>query len=115
MNLYFFVLKMISVWDYLKYLKQNRIFTNKQIKYLSHITIYVNQLKVYKIIVFKDWNKKNGQKYGITSDQIITPNESDIMFPQLKKELEGSEKGYKMFMYYPKTEKLLCYDGEPLL
>lgn len=106
---------MYSIWDYLLYLKQNKIFTNRQIKFLSHIAIYTNQLEVYKIIVYPDPNKKNGRKYGVNPDlKIITPNESNIIFPKLKKELEGSEIGFKIFIYYPKTEKLLCYEGEPL-
>ena len=105
----------LSAWEYIKILKKHHVFTNKQVKFLSHLCIYTHELNVYKVIVFADPNKKNGKRYGV--NEMITihdknNNPKNISFPKLKKELIGSEVGNKIFMYYPKTEVLNCYEGE---
>ena len=106
---------MIGIWDYVKELKKCHVFTNKQIKFLSHICIYVHELNVYKVIVFADTNKKNGKRYGV--NEMITihdknKNPKNISFPKLKNELIGSEVGNKIFMYCPRTEVMNCFEGE---
>lgn len=105
----------VSIWDYIKELKKRYICHHKQIKYLSHVCIYTHELNVYKVIVFADPNKKNGKRYGVNELIAIhdkNNNPKNITFPKLKKELIGSEVGNKIFMYYPKTEVLNCYEGE---
>ena len=107
----------ISVFDYLTHLRQKRVYSNKQMKFLSHIVIYTNNLKVYKVIVFADTNKKNGRRYGVNEPIVIytkNMNSKNIDFPQLKNELAGSEKDTKMFIYYFKTAEMNVYDGENL-
>ena len=37
-----------------------------------------------------------------------------ISFPKLKKELDGSDVGYKMFIYNIKQDTVKCYEGEGL-
>ena len=124
----------ISVWSYIKELNEKKIFTNKQRKFLSHISIYTLDLNVYKVIVNADMKKKNGKRVGIDYSMLIYEKGKDTLlkykdgmikeekifkvrgetlsFPLLKKEVEGSEKGSKIFIYDVKKDEVNVYDGE---
>ena len=124
----------ISVWSYIKELNDKNIFTNKQRKFLSHISIYTHDLNVYKVIVNADMKKKNGKRVGVDYSMLIYEKGKDTLlkykdgmikeekifkvrgetlsFPLLKKELEGSEKGSKIFIYDVKKDEVNVYDGE---
>ena len=124
----------ISVWSYIKELNDKNIFTNKQRKFLSHISIYTLDLNVYKVIVNADMKKKNGKRVGIDYSMLIYEKGKDTLlkykdgmikeekifkvrgetlsFPLLKKEVEGSEKGSKIFIYDVKKDEVNVYDGE---
>lgn len=124
----------VSVWSYIKELKDKKIFTNKQRKFLSHISIYTHDLNVYKVIVNADMKKKNGKRVGVDYSMLIYEKGKDTLmkykdglikeekifkvrgetltFPLLKKELEGSEKGNKIFIYDVKKDEMNVYDGE---
>ena len=124
----------VSVWSYIKELKDKKIFTNKQRKFLSHISIYTHDLNVYKVIVNADIKKKNGKRVGVDYSMLIYEKGKDTLmkykdglikeekifkvrgetltFPLLKKELEGSEKGNKIFIYDVKKDEMNVYDGE---
>ena len=105
----------LSAWEYIKILKKHHVFTNKQVKFLSHLCIYTHELNVYKVIVFANPNRKNGHRYGVNDMVVIHDkinNPKNIPFPKLKNELKGSEVGNKIFMYYPRTEVLNCFEGE---
>jgi ABC-type molybdate transport system substrate-binding protein len=104
----------LGIWQYIKELKDTyKIFTNKQKKFLSHIAIYTKDLEVYKVIIWKDPRKKNGRRVGVVDDIKIYEKgkNKELLFPKLKKELEGSE-GYKIFMYDTKMDTVNCYEGE---
>ena len=113
----------LGIWEYIKELKDTyKIFTNKQKKFLSHIAIYTKDLEVYKVIIWKDPRKKNGKRVGVVDDiKIYEKGKNkahgaettghEIIYPKLKKELEGSE-GYKIFMYDTKMDTVNCYEGE---
>ena len=107
-----------SIWDYLHYLKfKKRVWTNKQEKFLSHIAIYTNELNTYKIALFADPSKKNGKRYGVNNMITIYThqyNPKNIIFPKLKKDLDGSEVGTKIFMYTFRTADLIVVEGEQL-
>ena len=124
----------VSVWSYIKELNDKKIFTNKQRKFLSHISIYTHDLNVYKVIVNADMKKKNGRRVGVDYSMLIYEKGKDTLlkykdgfikeekifkvrgetltFPLLKKELEGSEKGSKIFIYDVKKDDMNVYDGE---
>ena len=124
----------ISVWSYIKELNDKNIFTNKQRKFLSHISIYILDLNVYKVIVNADMKKKNGKRVGVDYSMLIYEKGKDTLlkykdgmikeekifkvrgetlsFPLLKKEVEGSEKGSKIFIYDVKKDEVNVYDGE---
>ncbi len=124
----------VSVWSYIKELKDKKIFTKKQRKFLSHISIYTHDLNVYKVIVNADMKKKNGKRVGVDYSMLIYEKGKDTLmkykdglikeekifkvrgetltFPLLKKELEGSEKGNKIFIYDVKKDEMNVYDGE---
>ena len=124
----------VYVWSYIKELKDKKIFTNKQRKFLSHISIYTHDLNVYKVIVNADMKKKNGKRVGVDYSMLIYEKGKDTLmkykdglikeekifkvrgetltFPLLKKELEGSEKGNKIFIYDVKKDEMNVYDGE---
>ena len=124
----------ISVWSYIKELNDKKIFTNKQRKFLSHISIYTHDLNVYKVIVNADMKKKNGKRVGVDYSMLIYEKGKDTLlkykdgmikeekifkvrgetlsFPLLKKEVEGSEKGSKIFIYDVKKDEVNVYDGE---
>ena len=124
----------VSVWSYIKELNDKKIFTNKQRKFLSHISIYTHDLNVYKVIVNADMKKKNGKRVGVDYSMLIYEKGKDTLlkykdglikeekifkvrgetltFPLLKKELEGSEKGSKIFIYDVKKDDMNVYDGE---
>ena len=124
----------ISVWSYIKELNDKNIFTNKQRKFLSHISIYTHDLNVYKVIVNADMKKKNGKRVCVDYSMLIYEKGKDTLlkykdglikeekifkvrgetltFPLLKKELEGSEKGSKIFIYDVKKDDMNVYDGE---
>ena len=104
----------LGIWEFIKELKDTyKIFTNKQKKFLSHIAIYTKDLEVYKVIIWKDPRKKNGKRVGVVDDIKIYEKgkNKEIIYPKLKKELEGSE-GYKIFMYDTKMDTVNCYEGE---
>ena len=123
-----------SIWSYIKELNDKKIFTNKQRKFLSHISIYTHDLNVYKVIVNADMKKKNGKRVGVDYSMLIYEKGKDTLlkykdemikeekifkvrgetltFPLLKKELEGSEKGSKIFIYDVKKDDMNVYDGE---
>ena len=105
---------MTSIWEYILELRQKHVYRNNQIKFLSHLAIYTNNLEVYKVVVFADQNKKNGKRYGVNEMiKIHTPETNkNITYPVLKKEIDGSEKGRKIFIYYFGSNSLNCYDGE---
>jgi hypothetical protein len=118
---------MLSVWEYIRELKDKyKVFTNKQRKYLSHICIYTHELQVYKVVVWADPNKdprmsnrkaKYRKRIGdIPSIAVYNKhgNAKNISLPKLKKELDGSDVGYKMFMYNIKMDTVKCYEGEGL-
>ena len=124
----------VSIWSYIKELNDKKIFTNKQRKFLSHISIYTHDLNVYKVIVNADMKKKNGKRVGVDYSMLIYEKGKDTLlkykdglikeekifkvrgetltFPLLKKELEGSEKGSKIFIYDVKKDDMNVYDGE---
>ena len=124
----------VSVWSYIKELNDKNIFTNKQRKFLSHISIYTLDLNVYKVIVNADMKKKNGKRVGVDYSMLIYEKGKDTLlkykdglikeekifkvrgetltFPLLKKEVEGSEKGSKIFIYDVKKDEVNVYDGE---
>ena len=124
----------VSVWSYIKELNDKKIFTNKQRKFLSHISIYTHDLNVYKVIVNADMKKKNGKRVGVDYSMLIYEKGKDTLlkykdglikeekifkvrgetltFPLLKKEVEGSEKGSKIFIYDVKKDDMNVYDGE---
>mgnify|MGYP006885736684 FL=1 len=124
----------VSVWSYIKELNDKKIFTNKQRKFLSHISIYTHDLNVYKVIVNADMKKKNGKRVGVDYSMLIYEKGKDTLlkykdglikeekifkvrgetltFPLLKKEVEGSEKGSKIFIYDVKKDEVNVYDGE---
>ena len=124
----------VSIWSYIKELNDKKIFTNKQRKFLSHISIYTHDLNVYKVIVNADMKKKNGRRVGVDYSMLIYEKGKDTLlkykdglikeekifkvrgetltFPLLKKELEGSEKGSKIFIYDVKKDDMKVYDGE---
>ena len=124
----------VSIWSYIKELNDKKIFTNKQRKFLSHISIYTHDLNVYKVIVNADMKKKNGKRVGIDYSMLIYEKGKDTLlkykdglikeekifkvrgetltFPLLKKELEGREKGSKIFIYDVKKDDMNVYDGE---
>ena len=123
----------LGIWDYIRELKDKyKIFTNKQKKFLSHIAIYTKDLEVYKVIIWKDKRKKNGKRVGVVDDiKIYEKGKNkahggtfgsgsfgssettghEIIYPKLKKELEGSD-GYKIFIYDTKMDTVNCYEGE---
>lgn len=124
----------VSVWSYIKELNDKKIFTNKQRKFLSHISIYTHDLNVYKVIVNADMKKKNGRRVGVDYSMLIYEKGKDTLlkykdgfikeekifkyrgetltFPLLKKELDGSEIGSKIFIYDVKKDDMNVYDGE---
>ena len=124
----------VSIWSYIKELNDKKIFTNKQRKFLSHISIYTHDLNVYKVIVNADMKKKNGKRVGVDYSMLIYEKGKDTLlkykdemikeekifkvrgetltFPLLKKEVEGSEKGSKIFIYDVKKDEVNVYDGE---
>ena len=69
----------ISVWSYIKELNDKNIFTNKQRKFLSHISIYTLDLNVYKVIVNADMKKKNGKRVGVDYSMLIYEKGKDTL------------------------------------
>ena len=106
----------LNVWQYLFEIKSKGVFKNKQRRVLSHVAIYTEGLKVYKVVVFADTFKKHKwQKYGVSDEAtIITPtnNPKNISFPTLTNSLKGSEIGRKLFIYSFSNDDIKCFDGE---
>ena len=69
----------VSVWSYIKELNDKKIFTNKQRKFLSHISIYTHDLNVYKVIVNADMKKKNGKRVGVDYSMLIYEKGKDTL------------------------------------
>ena len=117
----------VSTWDYIKELRAKGVYKNKQKKFLSHIAIYVHQLQVYKVIVFANpdrinkpcYNKNSLRKRYCVTEQVVihtsANNPCNISFPKLKKELDNSDIGYKMFIFDINKDNINVYEGEELL
>ena len=69
---------------------------------------------MYKVAVFANPNRKNGKKCGVNEMiKIHTPeNNKNISFPILTKEIDGSDNGRKIFIWYFRELDIKCYDGE---
>lgn len=104
----------VSIWNYMHELRIKGVYKNKQRKFLSHIAIYVHDLRVYKVIVFPNTARKNGHRYGVNGIAIHTKsnNPRKITFPQLLKEVDNSDKGNMIFIYDCAKDDVNVYSGE---
>ena len=99
----------------IKLINRSKTLTNKEKRELISKGLIEQVINVYKVIVFANPNRKNGHRYGVNDMVVIHDkinNPKNIPFPKLKNELKGSEVGNKIFMYYPRTEVLNCFEGE---
>ncbi|KAI5509366.1 hypothetical protein TVAGG3_0703030 [Trichomonas vaginalis G3] len=98
----------MDVFGYLIELKQNKVYTHKQYKYINRIVLYTNNGKCYRIAVFaepKYFHK--AKKVGITG--MVKVLEAD---KNITSKLTDITKGKFIIQYYVKTGVLSIFDGE---
>ncbi|KAI5499504.1 hypothetical protein TVAGG3_0844590, partial [Trichomonas vaginalis G3] len=98
----------MDVFGYLFELKQNKVYTHKQYKYIDRIVIYTNNGKCYRIAIFaepKYFHK--AKKVGIT--EMVKVLEAD---KNITTKLTDISKGKFIIQYYVKTGVITIYDGE---
>ena len=104
---------MITISEFIINLKITKAYTSKQARVIDFISIYVNDSKVYKvIIVVNPLMMKKAKKLGIdTQYKTIFFDDVDIDLNELKKKCS---KGKFIIMYYPndKNNELNVYEGE---
>ena len=104
---------MITISEFIINLKITKAYTSKQARVIDFISIYVNDSKVYKvIIVVNSLMMKKAKKLGIdTQYKTIFFDDVDIDLNELKKKCS---KGKFIIMYYPndKNNELNVYEGE---
>ena len=104
---------MITISEFIINLKITKAYTSKQARVIDFISIYVNDSKVYKVIIaVNPLMMKKAKKLGIdTQYKTIFFDDVDIDLNELKKKCS---KGKFIIMYYPndKNNELNVYEGE---
>jgi hypothetical protein len=84
----------------------------KRIGDIPSIAVYARSAQASKEAYDKRGNAE--QKQRPTGSSLKRGEGKVISFPKLKKELDGSDVGYKMFIYNIKQDTVKCYEGEGL-
>ena len=104
---------MITLSEFITHLKLSKAYTSKQSVVIDFISIYVNDSKVYKIIiVVNPLMMKKAKKLGFDSQfKTIFFDDVAVDLNEMKKKCS---KGKFIIMYYPndKNSELNIYDGE---
>jgi len=99
----------MEVYNFIDKLRNDKVFTAKQLSHIETVYIYMNDLNVYKVIlaVYPSELKK-AKKCGLK--QIYTIFERD--FGKLKEPCPGTKSGRYLMLYKPYNQTISCYTGE---
>ena len=104
---------MITLSEFIINLKQSKVFTIKQASVIDFISIYVNDSKVYKVIVAVNPQlMKKAKRLGFKGQyKTIFFDDVVIDMSELK---DKRNKGRCIIMYYPndKNNDISVYEGE---
>lgn len=104
---------MITINEFITHLKTTKAFTSKQLVVIDFISIYINDGKVYKVIIaVNPLMMKKAKRLGI-GIQYKTIFFDDIVI-DLNEMKKKCSKGKYIIMYNPndKNNELNVYDGE---
>ena len=104
---------MITINEFITHLKITKAFTSKQLVVIDFISIYINDGKVYKVIIaVNPLMMKKAKRLGIDA-QYKTIFFDDVAI-DLNKMKKKCSKGKYIIMYYPndKNNDFCVYEGE---
>ena len=104
---------MITINEFITHLKTTKAFTSKQLVVIDFISIYINDGKVYKVIIaVNPLMMKKAKRLGIDV-QYKTIFFDDVAI-DLNKMKKKCSKGKYIIMYYPndKNNDFCDYEGE---
>ena len=104
----------MNIHDFVKDLKLTRVFTQKQCTVIENLYIYIEDLKVYKvvIVVHPDMLKK-ARRLGLDTNEgyktIFLDSQTEL---NIKSLLPGVEKGKYIAIYNPNNSECSLFTGE---
>lgn len=102
---------MTYIYDFIKDLRLNGLFTSKQLRFIEHIGIYINDLTVYKIVVVANpCSLKRSSKYGLP--QQFNIHENDFKHIKISEPFDNTSKGKYILMYKPYNNDINVCQGE---
>ena len=109
----------MNIHDFVKQLRLSKVYTTKQTVVIDNLYIYINNMKVYKVIVaVNPAMKKKAKRLGLLSDYITTyfddvpiTIEGDYCYPSCKNN-QSIKEGKYIVIYNPNSGKATVYTGE---
>ena len=112
----------MNIHDFVKQLRLSKVYTTNQTVVIDNLYIYINNMKVYKLIVAVNPNmSKKAKRLGLLSDYITTyfddvpiTIEGEYSSPRLTASIEpiNINKGKYIVIYNPNSGKATVYTGE---
>jgi len=104
----FYSMKM-DIYDLITELRNNKLFTIKQLSHVQSIGFYVSDLNVYKIVIAVYPNElKKAAKLGLKNQYNFFTKD----FGKIKEPLEGTAKGRYILLYKPYNKEIIVSEGE---
>jgi len=104
----FYSMKM-DIYDLIAKLRNDKLFTIKQLSHIQSIGFYISDLNVYKIVLVVYPNElKKAAKVGL-KNQYTFFNRG---FGKIKEPLEGTAKGRYILLYHPYNREIIVSEGE---
>jgi len=102
----------MNIYTLLTKLRNDKVFTIKQLAYIENIYIYISNLKVYKLVLsIYPKEIKKAKKLGLNSQYIII-NKS---FGKINEPLKNTSKGNYILIYSPNSQDITVWNGEEFI
>jgi len=99
----------VDTYDFINKLRNDKLFTIKQLSYIEQIVLYISNLNVYKIIIYVyPTELKKARKIGL-KDPIIVHEGN---FGTIKEPLPNTKSGKFMLIYKPYNQDITVWEGE---
>jgi len=99
----------MDIYDLITKLRNDKLFTIKQLSHVQSIGFYVSDLNVYKIVIAVYPNElKKAAKLGLMNQYNIFTK----AFGKIKEPLEGTAKGRYILLYKPYNKEIIVSEGE---
>lgn len=107
----------MNIHDFIKQLRLSKVYTSKQTTVIDNLYIYINNMKVYKVVIAVNPNmRKKARRLGLQGDYITT------YFDDVPITIEGEyidktkpiniKEGKYIVIYNPNSGNATVYPGE---